>query len=122
MKTKQLGIRSQLAIQLKERLTDPLVKRENELIKKADEVTRKMKESEPEEACNLFIDLATITVELTSIQKARTEIAKSAMELLGCSDADKFVEKIEFDLNLCIARNKFESRLMKEFNIMSEGK
>ena len=121
METKELGIRSLLAIQLKERLTDPLVKRENELIEKADEVTKKMKESEPEEACSLFIDLATITVELTSIQKARTEIAKFAMELLGCSDPDEFVSKIEFNLGLCIARSKLESDLMKDFGIMSGG-
>lgn len=121
METKELGIRSLLAIQLKERLTDPLIKRENELIKKADEIAQKMKESEPEEACDLFIDLATVTVELTSIQKARTEIAKSALSLIRCSDVNEFVDKIELNLNLCIARNKFESDLMKDFNIMSEG-
>ena len=121
MKTKQLGIRSLLAIQLKERLTDPLIKRENELIKKADEIAKKMKESKPEEACDLFIDLATITVELTSIQKARVEIANLAMELLRCSDVNKFVDKIELNLNLCIARNKIESDLMKDFNIKFGG-
>ena len=121
METKKLGIRSLLAIQLKERLTNPLIKRENELIKKADEIAQKMEESKPEEACDLFIDLATVTVELTSIQKARTEIAKSALSLIGCSDVNEFVDKIELNLNLCIARNKFESDIMKDFNIKSGG-